>query len=223
MIYPINEIFHTIQGEGLYTGIPAIFIRFQGCPVNCSWCDTKYTWKKLKSRIGLLEDILSKKTENNIWCYLSSTFIVKIIERQKWNINHIVITGGEPSIYDLRPLTFALEKAGFFCQLETSGTYKIYCSEKTWVTVSPKINVNKDYPILSQPLFRSDEIKYLVENENDINLLDSILLQVNDNKKRIISLQPVSCSQIATDICIKNCISHNWHLSIQTHKYLSIK
>ncbi len=46
MQYPINEMFQTLQGEGYFTGVPAIFIRLQGCPVGCSWCDTKHTWEK---------------------------------------------------------------------------------------------------------------------------------------------------------------------------------
>ena len=44
MHYPINEIFQTIQGEGVFTGVPAIFVRLQGCPVGCPWCDTRHTW-----------------------------------------------------------------------------------------------------------------------------------------------------------------------------------
>ena len=47
MQYPINEMFQTLQGEGYFTGVPAIFIRLQGCPVGCAWCDTKHTWDKL--------------------------------------------------------------------------------------------------------------------------------------------------------------------------------
>ncbi|EBW9852653.1 7-carboxy-7-deazaguanine synthase QueE, partial [Salmonella enterica subsp. enterica serovar Typhimurium] len=50
MQYPINEMFQTLQGEGYFTGVPAIFIRLQGCPVGCAWCDTKHTWDKLSDR-----------------------------------------------------------------------------------------------------------------------------------------------------------------------------
>ncbi len=50
MQYPINEMFQTLQGEGYFTGVPAIFIRLQGCPVGCAWCDTKHTRDKLADR-----------------------------------------------------------------------------------------------------------------------------------------------------------------------------
>ena len=46
MQYPINEMFQTLQGEGYFTGVPAIFIRLQGCPVGCAWCDTKHTYRE---------------------------------------------------------------------------------------------------------------------------------------------------------------------------------
>jgi len=58
MQYPINEMFQTLQGEGYFTGVPAIFIRLQGCPVGCAWCDTKHTWDKLADREVSLFSIL---------------------------------------------------------------------------------------------------------------------------------------------------------------------
>ncbi len=67
MQYPINEMFQTLQGEGFYTGVPAIFIRLQGCPVGCSWCDTKHTWEKLADRETALGDILVKTVETDAW------------------------------------------------------------------------------------------------------------------------------------------------------------
>lgn len=60
MQYPINEMFQTLQGEGYFTGVPAIFIRLQGCPVGCAWCDTKHTWDKLADREVSLFSILAK-------------------------------------------------------------------------------------------------------------------------------------------------------------------
>ena len=64
MQYPINEMFQTLQGEGYFTGVPAIFIRLQGCPVGCAWCDTKHTWEKLEDREVSLFSILAKTKES---------------------------------------------------------------------------------------------------------------------------------------------------------------
>lgn len=67
MQYPINEMFQTLQGEGYFTGVPAIFIRLQGCPVGCAWCDTKHTWDKLADREVSLFSILAKTKESDKW------------------------------------------------------------------------------------------------------------------------------------------------------------
>lgn len=67
MQYPINEMFQTLQGEGFFTGVPAIFIRLQGCPVGCSWCDTKHTWEKEAHREVDLQRILVKTEESDAW------------------------------------------------------------------------------------------------------------------------------------------------------------
>ncbi|WP_308836490.1 7-carboxy-7-deazaguanine synthase QueE [Pantoea sp. Nvir] len=224
MQYPINEIFQTLQGEGFYTGVPAIFIRLQGCPVGCSWCDTKHTWKKLSNRETVLEDILVKKVESDTWGNADVMQLINTIQHQAWTARHVVITGGESSIYDLRPLTIALELHGFQCQIETSGTHEISCSEKTWVTVSPKVNMRGGYGIVAQALQRADEIKHPVSRQRDVEALDILLTTIKkDSKERIIALQPISCNAEATKLCIKTCIERNWRLSMQIHKYLNIK
>jgi len=80
MYYPINEMFQTIQGEGYYTGTPAIFVRLQGCPVHCQWCDTKYTWQCLNINQISYEELINKKISNQKW---SSIHITKIISNIK--------------------------------------------------------------------------------------------------------------------------------------------
>ncbi|MGQ3905061.1 7-carboxy-7-deazaguanine synthase QueE [Mixta calida] len=222
MQYPINEMFQTLQGEGFYTGVPAIFIRLQGCPVGCSWCDTKHTWDKLADRETSLGDILIKTVESDAWGAADADALLATIKRQQWTARHVVITGGEPCIHDLTPLTAALQQAGFSCQIETSGTHEVQCTRETWVTVSPKVNMRGGYDVLNQALARADEIKHPVARQRDIDALDELLARLEDEKARIVALQPISQKEDATRLCIATCIARNWRLSMQTHKYLNI-
>ncbi|SQC15380.1 queuosine Biosynthesis QueE [Klebsiella pneumoniae] len=79
MQYPINEMFQTLQGEGYFTGVPAIFIRLQGCPVGCAWCDTKHTWDKLADREVSLFSILAKTKESDKWGPASSEDLLRLL------------------------------------------------------------------------------------------------------------------------------------------------
>ena len=222
MQYPINEMFQALQGEGYFTGVPAIFIRLQGCPVGCAWCDTKHTWDKLSDREVSLFSVLAKTKENDKWGAAGAEELLTAIVRQGWTARHVVITGGEPCIHDLTPLTELLEQNGYSCQIETSGTHEVRCSRDTWVTVSPKVNMRGRYDVLSQALYRADEIKHPVGRTRDIEALDELLETIADDKPRIIALQPISQKEDATRLCIETCIARNWRLSMQTHKYLNI-
>lgn len=222
MLYPVNELFQTLQGEGYFTGTPAIFIRLQGCPVGCSWCDTKHTWKKVEQQQRPIGDILIKIQEDDCWSGVTEPELMMVLRQQQYTARHVVITGGEPCLYDLIPLTTLLEQNGFSCQIETSGTYKVICSENTWVTVSPKVDMRGGLKVITQALTRADEIKHPVARERDIEQLDTLLVRLNDEKARVIALQPISQNPRATELCIQTCIARNWRLSMQTHKYLSI-
>ena len=222
MQYPINEMFQTLQGEGYFTGVPAIFVRLQGCPVGCSWCDTKHTWEKEADREVDMQRIMVKTVESDAWATASEQQLLDIFSQQGYTARHVVITGGEPAIYDLFPLTSQLEQAGYSCQIETSGTHEVRCSPNTWVTVSPKVNMRGGYDVLSQALLRADEIKHPVGRVRDIEALDELLETLSDEKPRIIALQPISQKDDATRLCIETCIARNWRLSMQTHKYLNI-
>ncbi|ACS84666.1 7-carboxy-7-deazaguanine synthase QueE [Musicola paradisiaca] len=220
--YPINEMFQTLQGEGYFTGVPAVFIRLQGCPVGCSWCDTKHTWEKLAERQSSLAEVLAKTAESDVWGAADATEILSSMRELGYTARHVVITGGEPCIHDLTPLTLALEQQGFSTQIETSGTHDVRCSPATWVTVSPKVNMRGGMAVLLSALQRADEIKHPVARERDVDALDALLARLDDDKSRVVALQPVSQKEEATRLCIATCIARNWRLSMQTHKYLNI-
>ena len=115
--YPVMEVFPTLQGEGRYTGSPSYFIRLAGCDVGCSWCDVKESWPvEDHPQINIEELVLGAKNSG---------------------LPMVVVTGGEPCMYNLEPLTTALRKEGLKIHLETSGAHPIL-GDFDWITLSPK-------------------------------------------------------------------------------------
>ena len=220
-MYKVNEVFETIQGEGSFTGAPAIFVRLQGCPVGCSWCDTKHTWEiKNELRQGL-GDIVIKTAETEHWAGVTPEDLLALFAKEGYQAKHVVITGGEPCMYDLNPLCQLLHNAGYSTQIETSGTFDIKAPAQTWVTVSPKVNMAGGYKVLQSALDRANEIKHPVAMQKHIDELLQ-LLQHTDTAAKLIYLQPISQQRRATELAIAKCKEYNWRLSVQVHKYLGI-
>lgn len=215
-------MFETIQGEGVFTGVPAVFVRLQECPVGCAWCDTKQTWEANEQDQQSFDQIIVKTGDSPNWCSASAQQIIAMYQSQGYTAKHIVITGGEPCIYDLVPLTQAFEEIGCQCQIETSGTFEVKATKDTWVTVSPKIAMKGKLPVIESALLRANEIKHPVATDKDIENLDQLLQSANVPESTVIALQPISQKPRATQLCIDTCVARNWRLSIQTHKYLSI-
>lgn len=137
--YQVAEIFHAPQGEGLFMGRMATFIRLQGCTVGCSWCDTKYTWGRGGTRMTVAEIAPSVK------------------------YHHVVITGGEPTLWDLDSLLTSLPK--HFSQIETSGQYNLKGKVRPdWVTCSPKENLG--FTIADN--LKPHELKFIVDDSFNI-------------------------------------------------------
>ncbi|WP_258006966.1 7-carboxy-7-deazaguanine synthase QueE [Vibrio diazotrophicus] len=221
-MYKVNEMFETIQGEGVFTGVPAVFVRLQECPVGCAWCDTKQTWEANEHDQLSFDQIIVKTGDSPNWCSASAQQIIAMYQSQGYTAKHIVITGGEPCIYDLVPLTQAFEEIGCQCQIETSGTFEVRATKNTWVTVSPKVAMKGKLPVIESALLRANEIKHPVATDKDIENLDQLLQSANVPESTVIALQPISQKPRATQLCIDTCVTRNWRLSIQTHKYLSI-
>tara|TARA_B110000211_G_scaffold235021_1_gene308544 strand:+ start:5266 stop:5946 length:681 start_codon:yes stop_codon:yes gene_type:complete len=220
--YKINEIFETLQGEGSFTGQPSIFIRLQGCPVGCSWCDTKHTWEVALSEEVDKNIIVSKNTENDNWGTFTVEQLKALFISEGYLAKHVVITGGEPCMYDLTPLCLTLESNGYSCQVETSGTFEVQVSNKCWVTVSPKVNMKGGYKVLKSALLRANEIKHPVATEQHIDDLKELLDEHKIDDMQVY-IQPISQKERATKLAIKSCIENNWRLSVQVHKYIGIE
>lgn len=220
-MYKVNEVFETIQGEGSFTGVAAIFIRLQGCPVGCSWCDTKHTWDIKDELARPLGDIVLKTAETEHWAGVTAEDLLALFAKEGYQAKHVVITGGEPCMYDLNPLCELLHQNGYNTQIETSGTFAIQAPAQTWVTVSPKVNMAGGYTVLQSALDRANEIKHPVAMEKHVDELLQ-LLQHTDIKAKLIYLQPISQQRRATELAIAMCKKYNWRLSVQVHKYLGI-
>ncbi|WP_304510176.1 7-carboxy-7-deazaguanine synthase QueE, partial [Duncaniella muris] len=95
MSYRINEIFYSLQGEGYFTGTPAVFLRMSGCNLKCGFCDTRHEEHTLMSPAQIVEAIGQYPTR------------------------HIIITGGEPSLQLDQMLVDLLHDEGWFIQIET--------------------------------------------------------------------------------------------------------
>ncbi|MCB4435911.1 7-carboxy-7-deazaguanine synthase QueE [Alteromonas sp. McT4-15] len=219
----INEMFETIQGEGAYTGIPSIFVRLQGCPVGCPWCDTKHTWE-IKADLSVSpEDVIAKSSESETYFVSNEASLMTLFEQQGYVAKHVVITGGEPCMYDLRPLTSILHQNGYTTQIETSGTFEVLCDVRTYVTVSPKINMKGGFDVLTSALERANEIKHPIAMQKHIDELDALLTKVSSLEGKQVCLQPISQQKRATELAVRTCIARNWRLSLQTHKYIGIE
>lgn len=220
--YKINEFFETIQGEGQYTGTASIFIRLQGCPVGCSWCDTKHTWGVEAEDQIPIKQVFEKTDETAQWAGLSAAEILSHIKAQGYRSKHVVITGGEPAMYDLNEMCEVLHANGFSTQIETSGTFEIKVPSETWVTVSPKINMAGGYEVLSSSMARANEVKHPIARQSHVEELEALLKSAPISEGTLVYLQPISQKISATKLAIETCMEKNWRLSIQVHKYIGI-
>lgn len=193
---PIMESFYTIQGEGYYSGSAAYFIRVAGCDVGCHWCDVKESW------------------DSNIHPVISINMLVdNAVKHSKM----VVITGGEPLMWNMNPLTKLLKQNGIKVHVETSGSNTLTGSWD-WICLSPK----KRKPPSDEVYLRANELKVIVFNKHDLIYAEEQSKKVN--KKCILFLQPEwdkkdEMLPIIVDHIKKN---DKWKISLQTHKYLKI-
>ncbi|MBK6342071.1 MAG: radical SAM protein [Flavobacteriales bacterium] len=191
------EAFHTIQGEGLYAGQAAHFIRLGGCDVGCTWCDVKESWEAgrhpLKQVYALVAEAIGQPARI------------------------AVVTGGEPLMHDLGPLTQALREAGFRTHIETSGAHPF---SGAWhhVCLSPK----KFKPALPEAFERADELKVIVFNKHDLQWAEEQATKARPGC--VLFLQPEWDKRDAMlPLIVEHVKAHpKWRISLQAHKYMNI-
>jgi len=194
--YPVMEHFYTIQGEGVYTGTAAYFIRLAGCDVGCVWCDVKDSWTQGYPLNTVLE-------------------MTNWVENAKAKM--AVITGGEPLMHNLTALTDALVSKGIKTNIETSGAYPL-SGAWNWICLSPKKFVKP----LPEIYHKADELKVIVYNSSDFAWAMAEAEKVSENC--ILLLQPEWSREKEMLPQIIDFVKDNpqWKISLQTHKYMDI-
>lgn len=196
-LLPIMEEFYTIQGEGFNSGKAAYFIRIGGCDVGCHWCDVKESWNANVHPLEVTDAILE-----NVTAYKAKS---------------VVITGGEPLIYNLEYLTQILKKNNIETFIETSGAYEV-SGNWDWICLSPKKTMLPLPSIYKQ----ANELKIIVFNKHDLIWAEEQRQKVGKNC--YLYLQPEWSKQatVLPDL-IEYVKEHpHWMISLQTHKYMNI-
>ena len=194
---PVCEEFYSLQGEGFYAGKAAYFLRLSGCNVGCSWCDTKHSWsvkeEDFKSYEEIISDVLAVKA------------------------NCVVITGGEPTLYNLEKLVDLFHKHNITVNIETSGTGVIY-HKIDWITLSPKHNG----AVLEDNFKLANELKIVISNQSDFFVAEKYSEKADSNC--FLYLQQEWNNKTTLEMVI-DYIKHNpkWNLSVQIHKYINIE
>jgi 7-carboxy-7-deazaguanine synthase len=194
---PLVEKFFSIQGEGFHTGEAAFFIRLGGCDVGCNWCDSRFSWNP--------DDFPLIETRTIIDYAVSS------------GARSVVVTGGEPLMWNLDKLCYGLRENNLRTFIETSGTFPL-SGEWDWICLSPKKKIKP----LTSILKKADELKVIVEDTDDFTWAESNRKKVRKNC--LLYLQP---EWSRFDIIIPEIVDYvkghpGWKISLQVHKYMHI-
>jgi 7-carboxy-7-deazaguanine synthase len=217
---PVNEVFATVQGEAAFTGTPATFVRLQGCPVGCPWCDTKHTWDvatAMRRSLAVMQDKSALPTAE--YADVSVSDLVTAVEAMQ--PRHVVLTGGEPCLYDLTALSERLIAGGRRVQVETSGTELVRVAPGAWVTVSPKLGMPGGRALRQDALERANEVKLPIGRLADYAALRPLLATLAPHV--LVWLQPLSQSPKATALCVALATAYGHRVSVQVHKYLGVR
>lgn len=196
----INEIFYSLQGEGAHTGVPSVFVRFSGCNLKCSFCDTLHHDGK----------------------HMGDEEIFKEVSRYpgEW----IVLTGGEPSLWIDRDFVRRMkETTGKKIAIETNGSHELP-EGIDWITVSPKDGMEGagTYEIKVK---NADELKVVDVGQD----LEPYFSYGCVSPSTLMYLQPCfvedmdECNKKRTRTINRVLEDPRWTLSLQTHRFLGIR
>jgi len=194
---PVVETFHSVQGEGFWTGANAFFIRLAGCDVGCSWCDTKHSWP------------MNQHPKCEILALVESAIAA--------NPFMVVITGGEPLMHDLTLLTREIRASGLRVHLETSGSHPL-SGEFDWISLSPK----QFKPPLEAIYPLANELKVVVDDAGDLAWAEENAEKISAPAVKL--LQPQWESPVGQQLAMDYVLSHpDWRVGLQMHKFLGVR
>ena len=194
---PLVEEFFSIQGEGFHTGKAAWFIRLGGCDVGCSWCDTPFSWNADLHPMIDTDTIIEKAVNSGT--------------------DSVVVTGGEPLMWDLDYLTFGLKKNKICTFIETSGACPV-TGKWDWICLSPK----KNMPPGEEICRIADELKVIIEDNNDLEWAAKYRMLVSTKCRLYLQPEWSRFEKIIPDIVEFVKKNPVWRISLQTHKYMHI-
>ena len=194
---PLMEEFYSLQGEGFNTGAASYFIRIGGCDIGCSWCDSKRSWQADRHPLVDVDEI-----------------ILRIL---KSPCRSLLVTGGEPTLYDLEYLTIESKKNNIVLFLETSGAYEL-SGDWDWICLSPK----RQNPPLPEYYTKSHELKVIIYGNKDFEWAEEMAGRVHSGCH--LFLQPEWSRKDEMTKAIIAYIRENpkWRISMQTHKVWGI-
>ena len=196
-ILPLMEAFYSLQGEGFYKGTAAYFIRLGGCDVGCHWCDVKESWAAEAHPLVPVDTIVTDALAHS---------------------KTIIITGGEPLMWNLTLLTEKLRAGGARTHIETSGAHPL-SGTFDWICLSPK----KIKRPVGDVLQKANELKMVIYNNNDFLFAEEMAAQVSPDC--LLYLQPEwSKRNKVIPKIVDYVMAHpQWKASLQMHKYLDIR
>ena len=196
-ILPLMEAFYSLQGEGFYKGTAAYFIRLGGCDVGCHWCEVKESWAAEAHPLVPVDTIVTDALAHS---------------------KTMIITGGEPLMWNLDLLTKKLRAAGARTHIETSGAH-LLSGTFDWICLSPK----KIKRPVGDVLQKANELKMVIYNNNDFLFAEEMAAQVSPDC--LLYLQPEwSKRNKVIPKIVDYVMAHpQWKASLQMHKYLDIR
>jgi len=194
---PLVEEFYTIQGEGYHTGKAAYFIRLGGCDVGCSWCDSRFAWNPELHPMVETDEIVRRAAGSGA--------------------DSVVVTGGEPLMWNLDLLCKGLKRNNICTFIETSGAYTL-SGIWDWICLSPK----KTMPPKPELFKRAHELKVIVYNNDDFKWAEENAEKMG--KDALLYLQPEwSRAKEMMPLIVDYVMKHpEWNISLQTHKFMNI-